>query len=404
MKIKIDKISILLISIAITCRPFLDNLFMNSPIYIVAFAIILLTIHTIKNKAKPIKHLTIFSTLLIIISLYSNSVFSAGSYKASYFLYLEAILLGIIIGANKCRKELTLFLLKCLGIFAIATSVITWISVFNPQFYINRILTLLPKANRPEILLTFTKLSARPGLTSSYSRNGTFVCIGIIYFLSIYLNTKSKKYLAITLLLAATLLVIGKRAHALFIIISIIIGLLGYHRITIKSIVRLTGALIVTVLTLTFIVKLIPEAGYLFSRIDSSNKGDFSSGRIQMYEDGLTLYSESNPLLGIGWGQYALSTNYYHPTLHNDYLQYFVEMGIIGFAIFATYTTDIIIKCKKYAKEENSNISFVCVSYITFVLLYSITGSPRMDIDTLVLFQAIQSIIYTEKTNREGRL
>lgn len=66
---------------------------------------------------------------------------------------------------------------------------------------------------------------------------------------------------------------------------------------------------------------------------DGSNKGDIAtSGRFSLWTKAWDLGKE-HPVLGIGWRKFIINNTYQHD-VHNTYLQWFCETGVLGFCLF----------------------------------------------------------------------
>ena len=131
----------------------------------------------------------------------------------------------------------------------------------------------------------------------------------------------------------------------------------------------------------------------VYDRFFVSNKEDVSNGRFAMYEDIANQYKE-NKCFPIGWSQYARSTNYYHPGVHNDYLQLFYETGIIGFILVIGSNIILLFRSIKFTKKEKNGLGFCVLLYNFFYLTYSATGIPHYDYETYLIFFIFNSFIY----------
>lgn len=61
---------------------------------------------------------------------------------------------------------------------------------------------------------------------------------------------------------------------------------------------------------------------------NSSNSNDLSSGRLSLWEKAWLLF-KNNPVIGIGWEQF-MNNNKYNHEVHNTYLQFLCETGVLG--------------------------------------------------------------------------
>ena len=64
------------------------------------------------------------------------------------------------------------------------------------------------------------------------------------------------------------------------------------------------------------------------------NSQDYSGGRLALWDQAWNLFKE-NPILGIGWEQFMTQNKYNHD-VHNTYLQWLCETGVVGFILIFT--------------------------------------------------------------------
>lgn len=76
-------------------------------------------------------------------------------------------------------------------IFAILTSIVTWISFFVPSFYINNILSLFPDGS--SLTYSFLNRNMYHGFTNHYSRNSFYIIVGILLLFSSILCEEKKE-------------------------------------------------------------------------------------------------------------------------------------------------------------------------------------------------------------------
>ena len=127
----------------------------------------------------------------------------------------------------------------------------------------------------------------------------------------------------------------------------------------------------------------------------NGNPGNSASIRIEMYKQSLNLFIES-PILGNGIGSFQVlfgSINqYYYP--HNIFLEFLVESGLIGFALFIYYILGVIKILLEYGKN-NSVYSGVILSLLVFSLFNSlvsgdIPANRRIFIYSAMVFSLVE--------------
>ena len=403
------KLSIFLFVLVSCSRYYIDNfLFNNASIALLFIAIILLVLNMISERKIVLtnKKYFIVSMLLFLPSLYKNAYISDHNYALFVYYFLVVIYSICICFSNITKDEIKCFF-KFYLIFSLMTGIVTWFSLFFPNMYVQKFIPLMPSNIRRELTINFLKLNNRMGLTSHYSRNAFFLILGILSSIFFTLENKNNKFSKISLVfLLITMLIVGKRGHFLFLVLSLIISYFIIYRVSIKTFMKFIFIVIIAIVFLGITIKVIPEANNTFERFVNSNNDsvDISSGRFEMYEDIFKMYKE-NDYVGIGWSKYASNTNYVHPGVHNDYIQLLCETGVLGFIIVIGTNFYILRKAILYVRKNRNSISVVIIVYNVFFLLYSLTGLPHYDVETYMYYFFINSILfYISNFNLEFKL
>lgn len=357
-------------------------------LFLLVVANFLLLIVILKNKVIYKNNLDFsFACILIFIPcLYKNAYLSDNLY--SYFLYyFLSILYAVLASFIKFDEKFVKLVFKAFILFAICTSIFSWYSLVFPDSYISIISKIMPKSLTSEIFLNFKYYKNIMGLTSHYSKNAFYILLGIICNLYFIIKNKriSKISLMVELFLLITMLVIGKRGHILFLIISASLCYFIYNKSSLKTFIRFFTIVMFTIIIYVILMQFIPEVSNTVNRFFYNTNGDYSNGRIDMYNDAYKLYKENN-YNPIGWGQYAKSTNYTHPGLHNDYIQLFYEVGVFGLIIVISSNIYILKKSIKKLQVEKSSTSIIIFLYNSFFLMYSLTGLPHYDFEAYMFY------------------
>lgn len=388
-------ISILLYIIVCCIRVYVDNLIMsNLTIVLLLGAILLLMINMIKERKIKIvsKSYFILALLLLLPSFYKNAYINDHIY--TYFLYyFLTIIYSIMFCFSNIKKNNIQFALLLFIIFAFATGIVTWISMFNPNFYVKKIIPLMPQNNQDELIKNFLYLKGRMGLTSHYSRNAFYLILGILGSIYFLFEEKKFKWKFSIFFLSITMLIIGKRGHFIFLVISLLLSYFIFFRINVKTIAKLFFCICIIGAILFFSAKIQPEINNTFKRFYENENSDISNGRFEMYSDAWNMFKNSG-YIGIGWNGYASNTNYLHPGVHNDYIQILCESGIIGFILVIGSNLYILRKSRYYARKKQNSLSFIILTYNIFFLCYSLTGLPHFDVETYMYYFLINCILF----------
>lgn len=341
---------------------------------------------------------------LIIISLYNNYTIKNMAFNTDNgvkYISFIAMLLLCCFASVKIYWVKT-YLKLSLPIYYIYGAA-TIIFIFTPDFYKENIVPLF--SFNTDRLIAWYDAGCMPGLTSHYSTNGMFLSIGILIIFSRMLLFKRKKidyffFFGMVIALICT----GKRAHTLFVLAAML--LLYYYNSGKKiesRIVKIIGVSIVVFIVLYISYKYLEPFKKLVIRfIDAFDSEDVTNHRVRWWKLAIQ-YFKSNPVLGIGWGQfYTLCgrvTRYYANT-HNVYLQLLCETGIVGFTVYMWWIIKTFFTTVKLFKNSRSDMSKsvdeeitdkekrfylgFSLSYQTFFILYCFTGNPLYDKETFI--------------------
>ncbi len=215
------------------------------------------------------------------------------------------------------------------------------------------------------------------GLFYSFSYGGIFVfLVTIILFFFIFLKQVAmKRYVLFTALVSTTLIAF--------------IGLIWLRRERILD--------------------------YLYAFLQISENLNMYGFRIPVWVRALNLI-KLNPIFGIGLGtfqyifpKYQPNSQFYFPHCHNDYLQLFIETGLLGFLAFYFGLFSLI---KKYLTLLNSrhneyvkSIGYGCLVAIFSVLIYSFIDSnihQVADMALLFLILGLGSVVIHNRLMGHG--
>lgn len=377
-----------------TVRSFLDN-YLGSEVTILLYLgalLLLFFVCIIEQKVK--NHLGKYQLLLFMMllpSLYNNYYLRDGKYYL-FAYYFISVVYFILLSYIKINRDDIIFAINLFIVFSIVTSLVTWLSLVNPNFYISNIIPLFPKQNQLEIYRNFYYLDNRAGLCTHYSRNAFFMVLGVIGCIYHYFKDYKKRYFFIILFLLASLFIVGKRGHLLFLIVSFVISYFIYNRVSYKTFIKFIAISCVFLVFTFFIVKLNPDIGFVFQRF-SDDTSDVSNGRYDMYGE-IWKQFRGNGYFPLGWAEFASSTGYVHPGVHNDYIQIFCETGFIGFIMIVGSNIMILVDAIKHSRLLNNSSSLIILIYNLFFLTYSLTGLPHYDIETYMYYFLINYLLY----------
>ena len=319
--------------------------------------------------------------------------------------YICALLSRFIVKRNIYDVEI---LLKILLFFSLVTSVVSWISLLLPSLYTGMIVPFINPSGQAEVLHELS-IGNLAGLTDHYSRNAYYVVCGILVLISkIWTKTglkfsfrKNIKVWILVLFELITLLAIGKRGHLIFLLLTAYVTFLIFQKTYSAKVINSLKAVVIVVIAVIIIFGFIPQAQHTLERlILMSESDDISTGRVSNYIIAFSLFKQ-NPIFGIGYGgfnQLTASglTKYTYAGVHNDYIQFLCETGIVGFMLFiglgifslimSGLTLKRIVRNDEYIGSKIKCLAIWSFMFQFFVLAYSMTGLPHFDFETNTVY------------------
>lgn len=326
--------------------------------------------------------------IMFLPFLWNNALFADGRWQdiADYVLaFVYAAIMALIdLRSREKRMYLTAFIA-----FGIVTSLFTWLQVISADSYYGVVKHLFRPSTIKENM-SFYEDGNLFGLTSHYSGNAFYIVISVIFTFFAY---KDKRKYILLLFFIATLLAIGKRGHLLFLIISSILAFLIIKRVSIINILKLLLASLVVFGCLFLASLKIPQIRHTIERAEeSASSDDMTTGRKDMYKDAKRLYEE-NGYIPIGWGQYASQTNYFHNALHNDYLQLYYEVGLIG-ELLIVLPNVLFLAYSIKGSRKGDKFTCIVLVYNIFFMTYSLTGTPHYSPQVYFVYYTLNSIMF----------
>lgn len=404
---------------------------------IIVFSIGTFTLETFLSSSE-IKILYIFSTIILLFIYYllSNERLYFNKVEPMFFLFLVYFVINILIhGITNIQQVGDLFVFMSIVLLLILLKVnvnyfmfsirimlvlsITYAlgSIFqftNMELYSKIILSKFNDGSVKSILrLYHTGRYAGFTYQTAYTAGYLVFGIGIASFMYKMISTKFMRILIIITipLMTFSLLLSTKRAHLLFMIISLILTYL--FSVEIKKVtsrlIKISVGLMLFVISLFLILyfyepnvdSVIGKVFYRFNLVfENLIVGeDFTNGRSSLYKYALELFLES-PIFGIGWrGFQDLTLGFVmqdiasHP--HNIYIQLLTELGIVGFLLFVTPMLYVLIKTVKLLTNFTGYFAFdprwqVVLQFSLFTqfffILYGITGNGLTDHIFLIMY------------------
>lgn len=379
---------------------------------LIALVFLLFSSFVINKKGIVISSIDIMWVLflmLFVLNIAYNNIITSKTIIDILF-YTSCVFFLIFAKVNIRHYNQSLKLIKLLAVIYACSAIFQYLYT---DIYLSHVLPLFSTGVQPTILQLLSN-NSYSGFTNQTAHIAGYIVngIGIIIF-----SNWKKKLSRLVLptvflfLLVTGLLLTAKRAHLIFMIISIIITLIFSinNKAFFKKVIKITMALF-TVLFLAFLlfttVKFSEDSPIItfVNELETTIKGivtgkDVYSGRIILYSNSLELFKEK-PIIGIGWREFKKhslglinSDVGSHP--HNIYLQLLTEFGIIGFILFIIPVIYLYYKTYRMLRILSSqndslqkwkfSIQFSFYSQ-TFFILYGLTGNLLTDHNFLLMY------------------
>lgn len=361
--------------------------------------ILLLTIKLITERRNKIKiNSYIYAMILFAIFVVINLLFGGDISYITTFCLNILIMVLLMQFPEYSNVEVKLASTMCFIqlLFSIYAEVMP-ISIVNNTF--RKIILYDYNVNYSwrNIMGVNVGITKQPGTCAMY-----MVTLSSFFFAKIAKEKISIKYIIGYVLTIAVIFMTSKRSAIIFSIGTAIIMCLLFSRkrITYKSIFKI---IVITILVagLAYLINLKFDflEGVKNKNDSLSISNDISNGREEIWKNSINLFFEK-PLFGIGLKKYYGLKGV---DIHNTYLQYLVEMGIIGFCAFTLcfgyLINSCIWKCKKvYIKGlKDMKVSTIMGLYLLiFLILYGFVGNTFIDYFPLSLFIISVSMIVND--------
>lgn len=374
-------------------------------VYIIAITVFAIAIGLSKSKMR-LRFSTddILLTLMLLAVLLNRN----GNLEHKNYLFELQFLFGVVLyhllsnNANWYKAFTRVFF----G-FGMVFSSITIITYLSPDYYFEKIVPLFSETYRSGLIYTYNN-SGMPGLTNHYSANAIY--LSLLVLISIYYLKESRHkglWSLLTLFNLIALFLTGKRAHVVFIVISIYFALYYQMKSLNNRVINVISALVGGIVGFMILSNFIPGVAAFIERFQLlSQSGDVSLGRGVRIQEALNLFF-NNPLFGIGWDEFK----YWHLAqrgefinVHNIYVQLLSENGIVFGSAFFIWFGLFLFRAFK-TKNRSKGHTFLSFSLMVFFLLYGLTGNPLYDspmlLPYLIACAIIKRVYYLPIDNNE---
>lgn len=351
--------------------------------------------------------------IILIVCLWDNWDLKNGVVFSAYIFFT---LFSFYIFASK-SEGWAKYLFKVFitfGMFYAFWTVLTWLS---PTIYYKVVFPIVEGSSIYDLSHQYNR-GRMPGFTSHYSTNGLYLATGICFTLGYYFfnggtlkNVKMSGWISFLFQLFALLLT-GKRGPVIYLILAFVAVYIVYNtNKPISRYLKLIGIVVVGVTIFAISAARIPALMNFIVRFrEEIDAGDVSNGRYVLWAQAWKTFLR-NPIFGKGWYWFrynnSLGKVYFH--VHNCFLQWLCELGIIGaipffiFSIVMFYRSIVLLRSARNGYFEIEDIEKRLISipfiYIVYFMCACITGTAFFEAQSLCPY--ILCCAYTQRLWRK---
>ena len=232
-----------------------------------------------------------------------------------------------------------------------------------PSLYLNSILPLLKGADAGEIR-RLSRLGYGAHIANSLTYGPYIISIASLFCLGdMLMGTKiftRRRAIIYELLFMAAILCEGRRSELVGLLIAAFVVYLISTPNSARKVLKRFGAMIAIVLVAVILITILMRHGYLTrfvntfellkSGISTNDLNKLTSSRYYLWENAWTLF-KTNPIFGIGWGSFSNNVVSVVNNVHNCYLQFLCEIGIVGFLLVVIPMLSVFIGSLKELKN-----------------------------------------------------
>ena len=334
--------------------------------------------------------------LCIITILFSSLLYTADFPTGLRFSMFFIVFLGIqilLINNNEWHSSFY-YTILILGYVFVAATIFAY---FFPKLFIRLFFPLFNEKSKI-IMLRLMNVGAQVGLTNQTAKNGFLISVGLGILINAKLkhNRKQNVTLFVSVIIFIVALIMTKK-RSLILANAISILIISYFNHKIRPFIK-----IIILAGFIAIIIFIMTSSITFDEFTVANLNEFSSGRINILRCGLELFKEkpffghgiySTPVLLERFGLYGIQQ------MHNIYLQFLVEFGILGACFLISILLIIYVKTYRLTKKiyyyGNTNAKSMLRSslYIQSMwLIYGFFGNPFTEHVFLLTYMLFSSI------------
>ena len=320
-------------------------------------------------------------------------------------LYSNKIALSFLFAlVLTCNREYYPIVVNMISLYIVILLIISFIQLVNTDFYHSYFMPLLSLQDSV-LVKGAVQHQYAVGLTNGTSINGYYMIVGFILFLARFLTSDKWKIFNGVMIACfiGMLFATGKRNYSLCMVV-IFLFLLNYVLRDKEKFVKyfkITLIILSLILLFQLISPHLPVLNNVFNKTrETFESGDVSNGRIDLYRKAIKEI-KSNIFFGIGVDASVMSG--VDSSVHNSYLQLFLEFGLIGGIIpfIALFYEPIKVLFKlRTAPIRKQTVEIVAVSVLILFLWSAFFANPVQWPEAMMLYMNFLIIAYNAVTDK----
>lgn len=334
--------------------------------------------------------------MILIIICWNNQDFSHGKWLNQYILLVYFIFL---LSAMKTDLWFDIAY-KMMMIMAFFHSFWTIVCFVKPDVFIRYIYPVVESITYYDIIPMVNK-GFIIGFNYSNSQNAIYLSMGLCTLISATVfSQKNKKYRCLYIIgivmMSISLLLTGKRGPILWLFLGFIITYYFYNsnKVLGRWFKLFSIAVIVIVIFIIGSYFIPSLMNFVIRFQEQIAAGDISTHRFELWSMGMEDFF-SSPLIGKGWYWFSYNNLFgLNHHVHNCYIQWLCELGIIGSLPFFTFLILSYIRSIKLVKKirsgvikvENKTMKLMAFSlmYQTYFIIYCFFGTAFYEPEILL--------------------
>lgn len=375
-KVSLNNVTMLITSFFFSFFFLMEDFSISVPFVVIIVTVIDLlacTFYGIQGRAVFTRlHATIFVIILTIIFNLRDFTYVE---QQPFYLFSLCLMAVIMLFVKPGFNDRIL----ALNIILFSSSIVCFIVIisrFIPGFYA-AILSYVSSTSR-EYSLWVMGIGYSGAVGASIGLTAQYVVVGIPVLLGRYWGRNDKKYLVLCVIWFIVLALIGRRGEFLAAVTSLL--LIDYFKVprTKKKFIVLGFFFLFLLLAMALMLIGLGEIKYsgdnrMINSVFLLMKGmDITSGRSMLYRVAIDLFL-SNPIFGIGWGNFRIYSRTILSSVtnvHNMYLQSLCEVGIVGTIFFAVSAGYVVKYIYKQFLQHRKDMLSETTTFSMFMTIY----------------------------------